>query len=93
MNQQLTHLTTPKGNSMRSHTDSESITYNEDGSWTTKSEITTYPASRGQKAAAWTALGAICLLPVLPIAIVSFVEMVQAKKAENERLKLVEDHS
>jgi uncharacterized protein YqgC (DUF456 family) len=72
---------------MRTHTDSEIITYNEDGSWTTKSEITTYPATKGQQAAAIGTLIGVCLLPVVPLVYLTVVEKLAARSEARKAKK------
>lgn len=65
---------------MSKHTDSQIVEYNEDGSWTTTTIETEYPMTRGQKAAAWGALGGIAVLPFVPV-----VAMVMLEKIEERR--------
>lgn len=67
---------------MRKHTDSAITEYHEDGSWTTTIVETNYPATRGQKAAAWAGLGSIFVLPFVPV-----VALVISEKLEERREK------
>jgi uncharacterized protein YqgC (DUF456 family) len=72
---------------MRTHTDSEIITYNEDGSWTTKSEITTYPATKAQTAAAVGTLVGVSLLPLVPLLYIAVAEKISARRAAKKAAK------
>lgn len=59
---------------MRSYTDHSSVTHHEDGSWTETTEVTYYPASSKQKAAAALALVGIIVAPAVPILTIVSVE-------------------
>lgn len=52
---------------MAKYTNSEVVTVNEDGSITTKIEYTELPATKKEKAAAWTVLGAMTLVSLAPV--------------------------
>lgn len=71
---------------MRAHTDTVTTVYNEDGSWTTTSEVTNYPASKKEKALAGTLLGAMVLAPLAPLLTVVALEKWDDTK-EKRRLK------
>lgn len=59
---------------MRTHTDTQTTTYNEDGSWIETTEITHYPATKQQKASAAALLGFVTLAPLLPILTIASME-------------------
>ena len=58
----------------KTHTDSAIVEHHEDGSWTVTTVETHYPATRGEKAAAWTALGALCIAPFTPLIAIGVAE-------------------
>ena len=72
---------------MRNHTDSQIVTYNEDGSWTTKSEITTYPATNKEQAIAIGLLAGICILPFVPIIYIDVRDRIAERRAAKKAAK------
>lgn len=52
---------------MSTHTDSEIVQYNEDGSWTTTTVVTEYPATNKEKAIAGTVLAGLLVAPFVPL--------------------------
>ena len=72
---------------MRNHTDSEIITYNEDGSWTTKSEITTYPATPKEQAIALGILAGILVLPFVPLIALDVRDRIAERRAAKKAAK------
>ena len=72
----------------KSHTDSETIDYHEDGSWTTTTVITREPVTNRQKAAAFGVLGAIMVAPVMPAIGLVLYDKVQEKRAARKARKL-----
>jgi hypothetical protein len=69
------------------HTDSSIIEHHDDGSWTETTTITHYPATRGQKAAAWGALGVLAMAPVIPLAVIYGIEKFEEKREERRAKK------
>jgi len=77
---------------MRNHTDSEIVEYNEDGSWTTTTTVTQFPMTTTQKVGAWSALTAVCVLPLAPLVglvVLSKIEEKREARKEQKRLKSV----
>lgn len=66
------------------HTDSSQIEHHEDGSWTTTTVITEYPATRAEKATAWTALGLMTAAPIL-LAVAPIVKYKIEEKLDERR--------
>lgn len=64
------------------HTDSSIIEHHDDGSWTETTVITHHPATRGQKAAAWGALGVLAMAPMLPLVVIYGLEKFDEKREE-----------
>lgn len=67
---------------MRKHTNSQIVEVHEDGSWTTTTVETEFPATKAQKAVAGGALVAICVVPFVPV-----LSLIAADWRENRRLK------
>lgn len=74
---------------MRSHTDSVETTYHEDGSWTTTSQVTNFPATKTEQAIAWTALVGTLVAPFALIGAAAWwenrYERREAKKAAKDK--------
>jgi hypothetical protein len=69
------------------YTDSATIEHHEDGSWTTTTVETHYPASKKQQAVALGALGALCFAPFVPLVTVVVLEKVENRLAARKRRK------
>jgi hypothetical protein len=73
------------------YTDSATIEHHEDGSWTTTTVETHYPATKKQQAVALGALGALCFAPFVPLVTVVVLEKVEnrwnARKARKAQSK------
>ena len=76
---------------MKTHTDSQIVTFNEDGSRTIETVETIYPATKGQQAAAWGALIGISVIPLVPLAAVVFVEKMEARRLKKDAKKKAEN--
>lgn len=72
---------------MSKPTDSQIVEYNEDGSWTTTTVVTEYPATKKQQAAAIGVLGAMCVAPFVPILGLYAVEKWEARKLRKQEAK------
>ena len=72
----------------RTHTDSTTVEYHEDGSWTETSTITHIPATTGQKAAAFAGLGVMCVAPFVPLLTVVALEKWEARKERKRKAAL-----
>jgi hypothetical protein len=72
---------------MRAHTNTSTVVYHEDGSWTETNEITHYPATTAQKATGLLVLGAVVVAPLVPVlTVVSMEKAVELKdKYRNKR--------
>lgn len=53
---------------MSTRTDSHVIEYNEDGTWVETTVVHGRPATKKEKAQAWTLLGAVVFAPLVPLA-------------------------
>lgn len=73
---------------MRTHTDSQVVTFNEDGSRTIETVETIYPASKAEKATAVLALSALVVAPVLPILMAVGVEKAADYREKRRAKKL-----
>lgn len=73
---------------MKTHTDSQIVTFNEDGSRTIEIVETIYPATKGQQAAAWRGvLIGISVLPLVPLAGLVLVDKIQERRDRKARQK------
>lgn len=72
---------------MPEYTDHETVTYHEDGSYTTESVITHYPLTKAQKATAWGALGLIAVAPVVPLLVLVAVDKFEEKMYDRRLAK------
>lgn len=77
----------------RPFTNSSTVVYHEDGSWTETNEITHMPVDKKQQALAIGVLSLIAVAPVLPLltiaALDKFDEKRKARKARKADLKSV----
>ena len=73
---------------MRAYTDYETVSYNEDGSWTTKSEITTYPPTKQEKILAATLMGAVIIAPLVPLGFFVLADKLEARREAKKAAKL-----
>lgn len=83
-------------NAPKAHTDSCTVEYHEDGTWTTTTVTTERPATTAEKAAAWGALGGLTVLSISPILIVWANDWRESRRRRKEEankpdLKSVED--
>lgn len=81
---------------MRAHTNTSTVVYHEDGSWTETNEITHYPASTAQKATGLIVLGAVVMAPLVPVLTIigldkaaEMKEKLRRKRAAKKALKSV----
>jgi len=74
------------------HTDSSVIDHHEDGSWTETTVITHYPASKAEKALAWSGVGVVLLAPFVPLVMLTVSEKLEARR-EKRRLKAVPENN
>jgi len=74
---------------MSTHTDSQLIEHHDDGSRTTTTVVTSYPATKTQQAVAIGALSALALAPIAPLLIVIGLEKWDARRARKRKLKSV----
>lgn len=66
--------------SNRTHTDSSIIEHHDDGSYTETTVITHLPATRSQKIAAWSGVGAVLVLPFVPVVAIVLQEKFEARR-------------
>lgn len=72
---------------MQKHTDSQIVTWNEDGSRTVETVETIYPTSKAQQAGAVAVLTLIMAAPVLPIVALAAAEKIAEKRAARKAAK------
>lgn len=72
---------------MSERTDTQNVTYHDDGSYTVESHVTHYPPTRAQKAAGWGALGVVVVAPALPLLYVVVLEKFEEKNAARKARK------
>ncbi len=65
---------------MTTYTNSESVTYNDDGTITTKVEYTERPPTKKEQAVAWAAIVGVSLIAVSPIIWESSIEWRERRK-------------
>lgn len=80
---------------MAIYTDSEIIEHNEDGSWTTTTVVTQYPATPQQKAIAIAGLAALIVAPLAPLmglyAVEKYEEHKEKRRNKKANLEAVKD--
>lgn len=70
------------------HTDSQIVEYNEDGSRTETTVITYTPMTPAQTAKAWGTLIGVCVLPLAPLVGIAVYERYEEHRAEKKARKL-----
>lgn len=76
----MNHSLTERLTAMSTRTDSSVIEYHDDGSWTTTTVYTEYPATPRQKAAAWGALIALGVVSLAPIPVMIIRERLEDRR-------------
>ena len=71
----------------RTYTDSETIEYHEDGSWTTTTVINGRPATTAEKATAWTALTLMFLGPIAMMSAPYVLDKIQERRERKRQEK------
>lgn len=72
---------------MSTRTDSHVVEHHDDGTWTETIVVHGRPATKKEKATAWTILGAVCIAPFAPLVLAIGYDRWEQRRARKEAAK------